>query len=379
MTHGVASRTPKAPAWANGDQNGTDQTQKGTKGAGKDRKGGGKDGKQGDPWHRGQEPPTHLAMWGLPLTPKEIDKAKEKAPVDKDGTLICWGYLTHMGCANAGCKRAHERLSGKVTDLDPTVQMQLLRRGGLRWQKMPLKADVQGLIKAIRTKYEAELASKAAEGRQAQQQRAGGAQGCLQCWRMEAGKECLTCGRKAAGELDLEGISPHANLGKRVHFDWKPPEELLAIDFTKGEEETRQLAAGPDPWWAYHRPRLTQAFSGEPDPSTVPAKAKELVARAAELARGPILQALVSSSDDLFAYAAARAAADPSLDLVTILEDCATYGLGDLAAESAAFLDELPAAPTHKAGELQEVTVGNTAWPADGQPGEAQATINGQS
>lgn len=56
--------------------------------------------------------------------------------------------------------------------------------------------------------------------------------------------------------------------------------------------------------------------------------------RAEELASGPVLSALEDASDDLYAWAATRVARDESQTLQELMEEMATFGLGDLAAEA---------------------------------------------
>lgn len=96
------------------------------------------------------EKPTLKTLWGPKLTPEEVTRARERAPTDREGKLLCWGFLTHMGCNMQGCQRSHEQLRGAFEALDPAVQMQLLRRGGLKRMKMDSKEKVAEKIKAIR-------------------------------------------------------------------------------------------------------------------------------------------------------------------------------------------------------------------------------------
>ena len=52
--------------------------------------------------------------------------------------------LTHLGRQNQACQRSHAGLQGRFSQLDPCVQMQLLRRGGLKGLKMETKESVKG-------------------------------------------------------------------------------------------------------------------------------------------------------------------------------------------------------------------------------------------
>ena len=99
---------------------------------------GGRGNKPQGPTHAGgdqtdrKEKPTANNLRGPKLSTEEVNRAKDRAPTDKAGTLLCWGALTHMGCGNQGRQRSHSDLQGRWENLDSCVQMQLLRRGGLR-------------------------------------------------------------------------------------------------------------------------------------------------------------------------------------------------------------------------------------------------------
>ena len=68
------------------------------------------------------EKPTLKTLWGPKLSQEEVNRARERAPTDRDGKLLCWGFLTHMGCSSANCQRAHEQLRGSFEALDTAVQ-----------------------------------------------------------------------------------------------------------------------------------------------------------------------------------------------------------------------------------------------------------------
>ena len=149
--------------------------------------------------------------WGPKLNTEEIAKEKERAPVDKDRVLLCWGALTHMGCSNAVCQRSHAGLQGKLEALDPFVQMQLLRRGGLRRMKPETKESVTEKIKNLRASVAADKNAKVADGR-------------------KAGDEDPKGDTRAGGE-------------KAIQFH-DVPEEFEAVDYTAAE-------AGPDDTWIH--------------------------------------------------------------------------------------------------------------------------------
>ena len=109
--------------------------------------------------HAGGDRPDHgdrpslKNLWGPKLTTAEVNTAKERAPLDKDGVLLCWGNLTHMGCANQACQRSHAALQGKFEALDPCAQMQLLRRGGIKRVKAETKETTAAKIKSLTCRW----------------------------------------------------------------------------------------------------------------------------------------------------------------------------------------------------------------------------------
>ena len=107
---------------------------------------------------------TLKTLLGPKLTPEEVNRAKDRAPVGKDGKLLCWGFLSHLGCSQSNCQRAHEHLRGTFEALDPTVQMQLIRRGGLRRMKMENKDTAVEKIKALRQSVAQDKNAKIQDG-----------------------------------------------------------------------------------------------------------------------------------------------------------------------------------------------------------------------
>eukprot|EP00972_Heterocapsa_arctica_P113017 16434931-Heterocapsa_arctica.AAC.1 len=89
---------------------------------------------------------------------------------------------------------------------------------------------------------------------------------------------------------------------------------------------------------------------------------------------------LDAAAPALKAYLRSRVAWDSNITAWDALGDAATYGVGDVAEEAAAWLD-MQAVPAGRAGEAsacaeREVTLTDTRWPADGaEPGEAQMWI----
>ena len=56
------------------------------------------------------------------MTQEEVTRAKERAPLDRNGALLCWGNLCRIGCDNASWQRSHDSLKGPFEALDPAVQ-----------------------------------------------------------------------------------------------------------------------------------------------------------------------------------------------------------------------------------------------------------------
>ena len=115
----------------------------------------------------GDDKPTLKNLWGPRLSQDEINQAKARAPVDKDGVLLCWGALTHLGCQNQSCQRSHAGLQGRFAQLDPCVQMQLLRRGGLKGSRPESKESVVDKIRTLRNAVAKDKADKIADGKRA--------------------------------------------------------------------------------------------------------------------------------------------------------------------------------------------------------------------
>ena len=283
--------------------------------------------------------PTLKSLWGPKLSAEEVNRAKERAPVDRDGLLLCWGALTHMGCTNSACGRSHLDLQGKFEALDPCVQMQLLRRGGLKRMKPETRDTANDKIKALRTGVARDKAAKIGDRKSGQ----GG------------GEET-----RAAGE-------------KVVHFE-EIPDEFEAVDYTAAERELREVLSGPDRTWLNDvGSEVEVKVVQQADGVSAPQEAKDLAARAEALAKGPVLSKLQDASDDLFAWAATRVAAAPTASLEDILGDMAIYGMGEMAAEATQILE---AQCSGRAGATGGIQVTEVVWEPN-CPGRATANIEG--
>ena len=285
-------------------------------------------------------------LFGPKLTPEETNKAKDRAPTNKDGKLLRWGFLTHLGCNQTNCQRAHEQLRGTFEALDPSVQMQLLRRGGLKRMRPETRDSVVEKIKALRNQVSQDRTSKVQDGKD----------------RRRAGQE---------GERENQESSPEKAGGHRVH--WEAPEEMRNVDLTAQEQEFAELVKGPDESIFQHVEREALPHPGRGGESG-PWEAQELIRKAQQLADGPVLGALKEASDDLYAWAATRVANDPAVGLQELLEEMNQFGLGELAAEAAAILDKQDGG--EKAGHAGRCQVGESTWDSSGV-GRALVHVDG--
>ena len=288
---------------------------------------------------------TLKSLLGPKLTPEETNRAKERAPVDRDGKLLCWGYISHVGCSQPSCQRSHENLRGTFEALDPTVQMQLLRRGGLRRMKAETKESVSEKIKDIRAAMAKDKASKVKEGQD----------------RRRAGQER----EKSVPEPEVEKNKAG---GKTV--TWAPPDEMVYVDYTPQEGDFASLVKGPDPTIFQNVTTEGKPHAGR-DGDSASEKSWELIRQAQQLSDGPVLRHLQGASDDLYAWASTRVANEPNLSLTELLEDMVQFGLGELAAEAASLLEEHT--DGDKAGHTRRCYVGETRW-----PGKATVEIDGK-
>ena len=308
----------------------------------------------GESTHAGSEEKLSLkSLYGPKLTAEESNRAKDRAPTNREGKLLCWGYLTHLGCSQQGCQRAHENLRGIFEALDPAVRMQLLRRGGLKRMKAETKDSASEKIKELRQQVAKDKDPKVKEGQE----------------RRRAGKEATESSEK--NETSKDEKNPP---GKAGGVTWAPPEEMVNIDYTKQEQEFAEIVKGPSLTVFQHTPR-----EGKPHPGrngeTAPQIAQDLLREAQRLTAGPVLKALEGASDDLYAWASTRVAQDPTIRLDALMEEMTQYGLGDLADEAASILEKVS---EPRAGSGKRCDVGEVHWEGCA-PGKAVVTIDGQA
>ena len=297
---------------------------------------------------------TMKALWGPKLSSEEVGRAKERAPLDRNGSLLCWGNLCHVGCGVSGCQRSHEALRGSFESLDPCVQMQFLKRGGLRRMKMETRDSVSLKIKEIRSKVEKEKKEKIADGKRLANR---------------AGHEGRQVGEAQEKNDGQEQIDAKAGSGGRHVRFWEPPEEFK-VDYTM-EEDVRQLVQGPQRDWGKPAHKPVKEHGGRGGESA-PVQAHQLVQQAQKLGGCEVLKRLEGASDDLYAWAAARVAREPAMDFVSLMTEMATYGLGELANEAADFLEQ---GSDLKAGSSR-LQVHPTQWSGEG-PGQGSVEVDG--
>ena len=135
---------------------------------------------------------------------------------------------------------------------------------------------------------------------------------------------------------------------------------------------TRQKIQGPDYVWL-EEGTAADHVCNEDLGQDAPQAAKDLVTKARNLAEGPVLSRLAEASDDLYAWAAAWVALDPKTTFEELVGEMATYGIGDMAAETSELLE---CATECKAGAKLGLVVSDTRW-EPGRPGRGHVTIEG--
>lgn len=105
-------------------------------------------------------------LLGPPLTNKEATRALDHRPKAKKGAkYLCWDYLCHRGCAKpTSCPHSHG-MSPKWEHLDWAVQLQILRRGGLRNQPKLTEDQVTDRLENIRKAQQAKTQEMVNEGK----------------------------------------------------------------------------------------------------------------------------------------------------------------------------------------------------------------------
>lgn len=104
-------------------------------------------------------------LLGPALTGKEGARALDHRPKDrKSGKFLCWDNITHRGCKAASCVH-HHGPAPKWSSMDWSVQLQLLRRGGLKGKPALSNDQVTQQMEQIRKANRDKAAENVEEGK----------------------------------------------------------------------------------------------------------------------------------------------------------------------------------------------------------------------
>ena len=119
--------------------------------------------------------PDSPKLHGPPLSGKEGARSLDHRPKErKTGKYLCWDHISHRGCKMASCPHAHVS-PPKWDSLDWSVQLQILRRGGLKSKPAPTPAQLLERMDELRKGVKDKQADNVAEGKKnkADRQKAG--------------------------------------------------------------------------------------------------------------------------------------------------------------------------------------------------------------
>ena len=192
---------------------------------------GGRAGGESDPRAGKPAKGETTALLGPPLTTKEASRSLDHRPKCRDtGKYYCWDFISHRGCKQGnGCPHQHPK-AGKIPKWDTfdwSIQMQLLRRGGLRSNKKLSPLDVEAAIVELRNSVATKSAENVAEGK-------------TQSKPPPAGKDKDKKGARPTN------TAPVAKVGQAPP---RPPEELLQFAPTDAEAELAEWTKGADHTW----------------------------------------------------------------------------------------------------------------------------------
>eukprot|EP00435_Cladocopium_sp_Y103_P035201 s1779_g9.t1 len=163
-------------------------------------------------------------LLGPPLTNKEAARALDHRPKEKKGAkYLCWDHLCHRGCSKpSACPHSHGTVP-KWEQLDWSVQLQLLRRGGLRNQPKLSENQVVEQMECIRKAQQAKTQEMVNEGKKT---------------------------KKVGGDTTQSEPNTDSKVGEclsnsRSEQD-PPPEEFTNIHPTDQEADMAALLEGPD-------------------------------------------------------------------------------------------------------------------------------------
>ena len=274
---------------------------------------------------------------GKRLSPAEVKRSIQHAPqCPKTKKPICWDAACHIGCHRSNCPNAHEPLP-KLSKLDYTVAMQVLRRGGLRNGPKANPQEVDGRVAQLRTQAKEEQASKIEPGATAQ-------------------------GKAKA----------HPKAKAKDKAGWAVPEDYQG-PVTQLEHELGNLAEGPDYSWHQQFRKDTEVTSVQAGTDEA-RKRKEVYER---LVASKKLAPLDGCSDHLHSHVASHFVNAEMqgrvVQLAEILTQAIDYGHPQLAEEAQEVLSSIGV----KAGLIlpePEARFGTFAW-TEGV-GKGQMTFN---
>eukprot|EP00438_Fugacium_kawagutii_P005702 Skav227832 [mRNA] locus=scaffold948:391182:404479:+ [translate_table: standard] len=170
----------------------------------------------------GKADTTSKGLLGPPLTNKEAARALDHRPKEKKGArYLCWDHLCHRGCAKpTSCPHSHGA-APKWEQIDWAVQLQLLRRGGLKGQPKLSESQVSEQMDAIRKAQHQKTQDMISDG-----------------------KKIKKVGEHLPNEIEAEskvGQQQDARTPQEA-----PPAEFTNIYPTDQEAELTNLLEGPD-------------------------------------------------------------------------------------------------------------------------------------
>lgn len=164
-------------------------------------------------------------LLGSPLTGKEGARSLDHRPKDKkSGKYLCWDGMTHRGCNVTGCPHAHPKYPPKWDTLDWSVQLQLLRRGGLKDRGQLNVKDVEGQMNAIRANVRAKNEENIRDGK----------------------KSKTGAPVRDGPPKDEQAAAPEGSAGDRERVGESPPEEMLSFHPTDLEDRLLGWLEGGD-------------------------------------------------------------------------------------------------------------------------------------
>eukprot|EP00438_Fugacium_kawagutii_P010033 Skav212665 [mRNA] locus=scaffold1227:565246:577475:+ [translate_table: standard] len=216
----------------------------------------------------GKVEPNNKGLLGPPLTNKEAARALDHRPKEKKGArYLCWDHLCHRGCAKpASCPHSHGT-APKWEHLDWAVQLQLLRRGGLRGQPKLTEHQVTEQMEAIRRTQQTKTQEMIADGKKV---------------------------KKVGGEGQPEATGSESKVGEcpadtTTMEHYGPPTEFTSIFPTDQEMEMVELLEGPDFTFFEDNDQLKETREAQLNLAQLPQEAVERTQKMGEINESGIL------------------------------------------------------------------------------------------